>query len=109
VACLLAVAVRAHSHVNQDEGGHMTDNIILPLKRKPLPSKEDINYAVIKVLTDAALFKLLLPILSRAPITKAPGGFELGRHIHSFGDGFVLSFMEALVVAVNRANDDLWD
>jgi hypothetical protein len=88
---------------------HMTENILLPLKKKPPPSKADINYAVIKVLTDAVLFNLVLPILSKAPITKTPDGFELDRHIDSLGDGFVMAFMEGLVNAVNRANDELWN
>jgi hypothetical protein len=86
----------------------MTESILFPFKKKPPPSNEDINYAVIKVLTDAALFKLLLPVLSKAPITKTPDGYELDRHIDSLGDGFVMAFMEALVNAINRANDELW-
>jgi hypothetical protein len=85
----------------------MTESIILPFKEKPPPSKEDLNYAVIKVLTDAVLFKMVLPILSKAPITKTPDGYELDRHIDSLGDGFVMAFMEGLVNAINRANDEL--
>jgi hypothetical protein len=87
----------------------MTESILLPLKKQPLPSQEDINYAAIKVLTDAVLFNLVLPILSKAPITKTPDGYELDRHIDSFGDGFVTAFMEGLVNAVNKANDELWN
>jgi hypothetical protein len=87
----------------------MTENIVLALKRKPLPSKEVINYAAIKVLTDAVLFNLVLPILSKAPITKTPDGYEFDRHIDSLGDGFVMAFMDGLVNAVNRANDGLWN
>jgi hypothetical protein len=87
----------------------MTEIIPLPMKMRPVPSKEDINYAVIKVLTDAVLFNLLLPILSKAPVSNTPDGFELDRHIDSFGDGFVTAFMEGLVNAVNNANDDLWN
>ena len=86
----------------------MTEIIPLPLKTRPAPSKEDINYAVIKVLTDAALFNLLLPILSKAPISTTPDGLALDRHIDSFGDGFVKAFMEGLVNAVNTASDELW-
>jgi hypothetical protein len=87
----------------------MTENTPLPFKKKPLPSKEDINYAVIKVLTDAALFKLVLPILSKAPITRTPDGHDLDRHIDSLGDGFVMTFMEGLVNAINRTSDELWN
>jgi hypothetical protein len=87
----------------------MTERILLPLKKRPPPSKEDINYAVIRVLTDAVLFKLVLPILSKAPVTKTPDGFELDRHIDSLGDGFVMAFMEGLVNAINRENDELWN
>ena len=86
----------------------MTEIIPLPLKMRPVPSKEDVNYAVIKVLTDAVLFNLLLPVLSTAPISKTLDGFELDRHIDSFGDGFVAAFMEGLVNAVNKANDEMW-
>jgi len=86
----------------------MTEIIPLPLKMRSVPSKEDINYAVIKVLTDAVLFNLLLPVLSKAPISKTPDGFKLDRHIDSFGDGFVAAFMEGLVNAVNKASDELW-
>jgi hypothetical protein len=72
------------------------------------PSNEDINYAAIKVLTDAVLFKLVRSILSKAPITKTADGYELDRHIDSLGDGFVMMFMEGLVNAINGANDELW-
>jgi hypothetical protein len=48
-------------------------------------------------------------ILSKAPVSNTPDGFELDRHIDSFGDGFVTAFMEGLVNAVNNANDDLWN
>ena len=49
------------------------------------------------------------PILSKAPVTKTPDGFELDRHIDSLGDGFVMAFMEGLVNAINRENDELWN
>jgi hypothetical protein len=87
----------------------MTEIIHLPLKMRPAPSREDVNYAVVKVLTDAALFNLLLPVLSKPPVRKTPDGFALDRHIDSFGDGFVTAFMEGLVNAVNKASDELWN